>query len=187
MLPYQSRLPLFIRETQTEFPLFRIIPAVVHVFHDNAVQPFPEGDPSDAVRIRLEVPAVLLVGINKGSVDPDFDLSATAGIENKIRSTGWVSPNWSLSAELAPFMQSLTGTMLEPLIVSYLSKVPDEALPEMAHTLVDQAIANGGITLFDGNVSFDKSDMEELKRLLEFNLPIQRKEHYEVKQPPKTN
>ena len=110
-----------------------------------------------------------------------------SGLENKIRSTGWVSPNWSLSAELAPFMQSLTGTMLEPLIVSYLSKVPDEALPEMAHTLVDQAIANGGITLFDGNVSFDKSDMEELKRLLEFNLLIQRKEHYEVKQPPKTN
>lgn len=110
-----------------------------------------------------------------------------SGLENKIRSTGWVSPNWSLSAELAPFMQSLTGTMLEPLIVSYLSKVPDEALPEMAHTLVDQAIANGGIKLFDGNVSFDKSDMEELKRLLEFNLPIQRKEHYEVKQPPKTN
>lgn len=110
-----------------------------------------------------------------------------SGLENKIRSTGWVSPNWSLSAELAPFMQAITGTMLEPLIDTYLSKVPDEAIPEMAHALVDQAIANGGITLFDGNVSFDKSDMEELKRLLEFNLPIQRKEHYEVKQPPKTN
>ena len=104
-----------------------------------------------------------------------------AGIENKIRSTGWVRPDWRMAAELAPFMTTMTGTMLEPLINSYLSKVPDEAIPQMAHAIVEQAIANGGWSLFDGNLTFDKSDMEELKKLLDYNLPLQKAEHYEVK------
>lgn len=104
-----------------------------------------------------------------------------AGIENKIRSTGWVRPDWRMAAELAPFMTTMTGTMLEPLINSYLSKVQDEAIPQMAHAIVEQAIANGGWSLFDGNLTFDKSDMEELKKLLDYNLPLQKAEHYEVK------
>ena len=86
-----------------------------------------------------------------------------------------------MAAELAPFMTTMTGTMLEPLINSYLSKVPDEAIPQMAHAIVEQAIANGGWSLFDGNLTFDKSDMEELKKLLDYNLPLQKAEHYEVK------
>lgn len=110
-----------------------------------------------------------------------------SGIENKIRSTGWVRPDWSMAAELAPFMTTMTGTMIEPLINSYLSKVPDEAIPQMAHAIADQAITNGGWSLFDGNLTFDKADMEELKKLLDYNLPLQKAEHYEVKLPPKEN
>ena len=104
-----------------------------------------------------------------------------AGIENKIRSTGWVHPTWSLAQELAPFMQEITGTMLEPFIGQYLSKIPDEAIPFAAHTIVDKAIANGGISLFDGNVSFDTSDLQELKKLLDYNLPMKEDGRYKVK------
>lgn len=106
------------------------------------------------------------------------------GIENKIRSTGWVRPNWSLAAELAPFIQEVSGTLLEPLINNYLSKIPDEAIPGMAHSLVDKAIANGEMSLFDGNIHFDKSDLEELKRLLTYNLPMKETERYVVKNIP---
>ena len=107
-----------------------------------------------------------------------------AGIENKIRSTGWVRPTWSLAAELAPLMQGMTGTMVEPFINNYLSKVPDAAIPQMAHALVDKAIENGGITLFDGTVSFEREDLEELKKLLDYNLPLNKEEHYVVKTEP---
>ena len=107
-----------------------------------------------------------------------------AGIENKIRSTGWVRPDWRMAAELAPFMTTMTGTMIEPLINYYLSKVPDEAIPEMAHALVDQAITNGGWTFFDGNLTFDKEDMESLKHLLDYNLPLTKQEKYQVKKGP---
>lgn len=103
------------------------------------------------------------------------------GIENKIRSTGWVRPNWSLAAELAPFIQEVSGTLLEPFINSYLSKIPDEAIPSMVHSIVDKAITNGEMSLFDGNIHFDKSDLEELKQLLIYNLPMEETERYVVK------
>lgn len=104
-----------------------------------------------------------------------------AGIENKIRSTGWVRPTWSLAAELAPFMQEITGTMVEPLLSQYLSKVPDAAIPVAAHAVVDKAIANGGISLFDGNVTFEAADLQELKTLLDCNLPLKEEAGYKVK------
>ena len=104
-----------------------------------------------------------------------------AGIENKIRSTGWVKPTWSLAAELAPFMQEITGTMVEPLLSQYLSKVPDEAIPLAAHTIVDKAIASGGLSLFDGNVTFEAADLQELKKLLNYNLPLKGDNGYKVK------
>ena len=106
------------------------------------------------------------------------------GIENKIRSTGWVRPNWSLATELAPFIQEVSGTLLEPFINSYLSKIPDEAIPGMAHSVVDKAIADGEMSLFEGNIHFDKSDLEELKRLLTYNLPMKEAERYVVKKDP---
>ena len=104
-----------------------------------------------------------------------------AGIENKIRSTGWVRPTWSLAAELAPFMQEMTGTMVEPLLSQYLSKVPDGAIPAAAHAIVDKAIANGGLSLFDGNVTFEEKDLQELKKLLDYNLPLKGDDKYKVK------
>lgn len=107
-----------------------------------------------------------------------------SGIENKIRSTGWVRSGWSLTAELAPLMQGITGAVIEPFISSYLSKIPDGAIPQMAHSLVDKAIDNGGLSLFDGNVAFEKEDLEELKKMLDYNLPLQKGQHYEVRTEP---
>lgn len=85
---------------------------------------------------------------------------------------------------MAPFMQTITGTMLEPVINGYLSNIPDDAIPEMAHAIVDQAITNGGWTFFDGNLTFDKEDMESLKHLLDYNLPLAKPEKYQVKNGP---
>lgn len=103
-----------------------------------------------------------------------------SSIENKVRSTGWVSPSWRLSDELAPVMQKITGTMLEPLIAGYLAKVPDESIPEMAHAVVDDAVANGGLSLFEGNLTFERADLEELKKLLDYNLPCKQRQRYSV-------
>lgn len=51
----------------------------------------------------------------------------------------------------------------------------------LAHSVVDAAIGNGGMILMDGNITFDKSDMEHLKKLLDYNLQAQTVQHYAVK------
>ena len=103
-----------------------------------------------------------------------------ANVEAKIRQTGWVSPMWSLGAEISPLVQGLSSSIVEPLLVKYLQGVPDEALPQLAHGIVNDAIKNGGLTLFEGSVEFEVEDLEELKKLLRYNLPIVEYNGYEV-------
>lgn len=102
-------------------------------------------------------------------------------ITNKVRSTGWVSQSWSLGRELAPVMGSMTEAIVTPMIERYLSSMPDGSIPVIAHKFVDAAIENDGLTLFDGNVTFDKNDLTELKHYLEWNLPLGESPSYEVK------
>lgn len=102
-------------------------------------------------------------------------------ITNKVRSTGWVSQSWSLGRELAPMMGSMTEAIVTPMIERYLSSMPDGSIPVIAHKFVDAAIENDGLTLFDGNVTFDKDDLTELKHYLEWNLPLGESPSYEVK------
>ena len=107
-------------------------------------------------------------------------LPLMANIEAKIKSTGWVSQMWSLGGEISPLVQGLSSSILEPLIVKYLQGVPDEALPQLAHNVVNDAIKNGGLTLFEGAVELEIEDIEELKKLLRYNLPIVKHDAYEV-------
>lgn len=99
-------------------------------------------------------------------------LPFVANIDAKLRSTGWVSPMWSLSKEIAPLMDGLSSSLVEPMLARYLQGIPDSAIPELAHKIVNDAIKNGSLSLFEGKVEFEKDDLEELKTLLQYNLPI---------------
>ena len=101
-------------------------------------------------------------------------------IEQKIKSMGWVSPMWSFGGEIAPLFKGLSSSLVEPLIAKYLGGVPDEAIPQMAHSIVNDAIKNGGLNLFEGNVVFEVEDLEELRTLLRYNLPITEGSSYQV-------
>lgn len=93
------------------------------------------------------------------------------GIENKVRSMGWVSSRWTLMDELSPLMESVTGNLVAPIIERYLQGVDDGAIPKMAHAIVDDALKNGELRLFEGKVVFEREDLMNLKRLLELNMP----------------
>lgn len=101
-------------------------------------------------------------------------------LQNKVISMGLVSPNWSLMKELSPLLGGVSGALVVPFISSYLSKVDDATIPSMAHQLVDEAIKNGKLTLLDGKIEIEKEDLEELKKYLNWNLPIEESEYYEV-------
>lgn len=104
-----------------------------------------------------------------------------ANIEAKIKSTGWVSPMWSMTNEVAPLMGGVVSQVVEPMIAEYLQGIPDQAIPKMAHTMVENAMKQGQLTLFEGNVVFELCDLEELQKLLKYNLPIKEEECYKVK------
>ena len=108
-------------------------------------------------------------------------LPFVSNIEAKIKATGFVSPMWSLGGEIAPLFKGLSSSLVEPIIAKYLQGVPDEAIPQMAHNIVNDAIKNGGLNLFEGNVVFEVEDLEELRTLLRYNLPITEIETYQVK------
>lgn len=121
-----------------------------------------------------------LVGefVNKGMSSLPF----LQALQNKVRSTGWVSPQWSLTAELGGLLEGVSGALVMPMLNNYLSQLDDPSIPQMAHAIVDKAIAQGRLTLFEGNVEFDEADLRQLKRLLDLNLPVINEEIYQVKE-----
>jgi hypothetical protein len=93
------------------------------------------------------------------------------GIQNKVRSMGWVSPNWSIMSEISPLMESVTGNIIAPMIERYVSSLDDASIPKVAHAIINDALKNGELSLFECKVVFERKDLEQLKRLLDLNLP----------------
>ena len=93
---------------------------------------------------------------------------------------GWVSPMWSLGKEVSPLLGGVSTSLIEPLLNRYLQGVPDDAIPNLAHNVVSDAIKNGGLELFEGNIVFEVEDLEELQNLLRYNLPIVESDSYQV-------
>ena len=104
-----------------------------------------------------------------------------ANIEAKVKSTGWVSPMWSMANEVTPLLGGVVSQVVEPMIAEYLKGIPDQAIPKMAHQMVENAMKQGQLSLFEGNVVFELCDLEELHKLLKYNLPIVENECYQVK------
>lgn len=121
-------------------------------------------------------PAILQLSQTKLS-----SFSFVQAIENKVRSTGFVSPSWSLTKELSPMIEPITNSIVQPMLSRYIANVPDEAIPAMAHGVVDKALENGSLELMEGKIVFEKQDLEELKKLLEYNLPLEQESGYVVK------
>jgi hypothetical protein len=101
-------------------------------------------------------------------------------IEAKVKSTGWVSPNWSLMQDLSPIMEGVTGSIVTPVLSKYLSMVDDASIPKMAHDIVDEALKQGKLSILEGKVELETEDLIELKQLLNYNLPVTDEQGYKV-------
>lgn len=92
--------------------------------------------------------------------------------ENRIKSSGWVSANWSLASELEPFTDIVAQAVVGQIVGQMLSGVPDESVPAIAHGIVDKAVKEGKLELFEGKVTLDADDLTRLKAALDRNMPI---------------
>lgn len=128
-----------------------------------------------AVISKWAQPAIQQLATSKLSALPFFDM-----LNNKVRSLGFVSPTWSLERELAPMANGLMKAIAEPAIAKMLDGIPDPMIPQMAHGIVDSALENGSLSLFEGKIVFEREDLEELKKYLTYNLPVEAVEEYKV-------
>lgn len=96
---------------------------------------------------------------------------AVQALENRVRASGWVGAKWTLASELAPFADVVSQAVVGQALGRMLAGVPDEAIPQMAHGIVDKALADGKLELLEGKVTLDSDDLKRLKGMLERNLP----------------
>ncbi|MEE1004893.1 MAG: hypothetical protein UH685_06105 [Bacteroidaceae bacterium] len=103
-------------------------------------------------------------------------------VQAMLVSSGIVGQTYNIGNELKPFASNIVNAMFTPLLVSYMSRVPDDTLPALAHSIVDTAMEQPMFSILDGLVEFSQDDMLELKDLLDKNLPIEpaAKINYEV-------
>lgn len=110
-----------------------------------------------------------------------------APAENMLKRIGIVAPNYSMAQELSTGIGAVGGdALIRPMLEATLSKIPDAAIPEMFHALVDKGIQTGHVDLLGGFVKLDQADLQELKKYLDYNLPIKNTEEYVLKTAPDT-
>lgn len=100
-------------------------------------------------------------------------------VEKFLKNWGLASEGWSVANEISSMVSAGGTAIAKPFLENYISKLPDAMIPELAHGYVDGAIKQGSLTLFD-RFTFEKSDLEELKKYLDCNLPLPKKEEYRV-------
>ena len=104
-------------------------------------------------------------------------------LENKIKSTGWVSGNWSIMKDISPLIEGVSGRIITPVLTQYMSMLDDASIPSLAHDIVDKWLSAGKVELLEGKIVIERSDLQDLKRLLNANMPIIEKETpYQVKE-----
>lgn len=109
------------------------------------------------------------------------NLPLIANIEAKIKSTGFVSPMYSLGGDLSKLvMGGISAPLIEPFLNKALANVPDDMIPVLAHSFVENAIKNGSMVIFEGNIELEMEDLQELQKLLRYNLPINPMDNYQV-------
>ena len=101
-------------------------------------------------------------------------------LQTTIGGLGIVSEGYSLRADIEPIIQPVVNALIMPMLTKTFGNIPDESIPQMAHDLVANMVAQGSFTILEGMVTFDEEDIIELADLLEKNLPVAKTEGYQV-------
>lgn len=110
-------------------------------------------------------------------------LSQTSGfqmVENVIRKWLPVSPDYSLMNDLSFIFEGATSKTVVPLLSKSLATIPDDMIPNLAHSIVDSALSSGKLDFIEGKIKFTQQDFQDLKNLLNYNLPLKETEEYKV-------
>lgn len=101
-------------------------------------------------------------------------------LQQSIVASGLVSQAYNISADLMPIMAPVINNLLQPYLERQLAQLPDESIPALARDVLAEAEKKGSMSIMDGFLTLEAQDIQELRQLVEKNLPMADHQGYEV-------
>lgn len=101
-------------------------------------------------------------------------------LQQSIVASGLVSQAYNISADLMPIMAPVINNLLQPYLERQLAQLPDESIPALARDVLAEAEKKGSMSIMDGFLTLEAQDIQELRQLVEKNLPMSDRQGYEV-------
>lgn len=101
-------------------------------------------------------------------------------LQQSIVASGLVSQAYNISADLMPIMAPVINNLLQPYLERQLAQLPDESIPALARDVLAEAEKKGSMSIMDGFLTLEARDIQELRQLVEKNLPMADRQGYEV-------
>lgn len=101
-------------------------------------------------------------------------------LQQSIVASGLVSQAYNISADLMPIMAPVINNLLQPYLERQLAQLPDESIPALARDVLAEAEKKGSMSIMDGFLTLEAQDIQELRQLVEKNLPMADRQSYEV-------
>lgn len=101
-------------------------------------------------------------------------------LQQSIVASGLVSQAYNISADLMPIMAPVINNLLQPYLERQLTQLPDESIPALARDVLAEAEKKGSMSIMDGFLTLEAQDIQELRQLVEKNLPMADRQGYEV-------
>jgi hypothetical protein len=101
-------------------------------------------------------------------------------LQQSIVASGLVSQAYNISADLMPIMAPVINNLLQPYLEKQLAQLPDESIPALARDVLAEAEKKGSMSIMDGFLTLEAQDIQELRQLVEKNLPMAERQGYEV-------
>ena len=101
-------------------------------------------------------------------------------LQQSIVASGLVSQAYNISADLMPIMAPVINNLLQPYLEKQLAQLPDESIPALARDVLAEAERKGSMSILDGFLTLEAQDIQELRQLVEKNLPMADRQGYEV-------
>lgn len=101
-------------------------------------------------------------------------------LQQSIVASGLVSQAYNISADLMPIMAPVINNLLQPYLEKQLAQLPDESIPALARDVLAEAEKKGSMSIMDGFLTLEVQDIQELRQLVEKNLPMADRQGYEV-------
>ena len=101
-------------------------------------------------------------------------------LQQSIVASGLVSQAYNISADLMPIIAPVINNLLQPYLERQLAQLPDESIPALARDVLAEAEKKGSMSIMDGFLTLEAQDIQELRQLVEKNLPMAEGQGYEV-------